>query len=329
MFTMRFDMRAPGQDATARGALYRAAIDMAAWADSRGSATVVVSEHHASEDGYLPSPFPMAAALAAVTTTTPIVVAAALLPLYDPVRLAEDLIVIDHISGGRAMFVLALGYRPVEYELHGVDFGARGRIADEKLVALLDVLRGASSDEHVAGRHTGTVLAGRAAPRVGWGDEGGGPQSRAQRRRLLRPDRCRRSPGHLRAGRPRRRARAGAVHPPIAERPGVGLRQRRPRPRVGGGRRGAAPGHGAVLPVERGGRQRRLHGQPPRSQTVEDLRKEGGSHRVVTVAEAIDLVRTHGMLSLQPLCGGLDPEVAWRYLRRVVDDVVPGAAAAG
>ena len=162
MFTMRFDMRAPGQDATARGALYRAAIDMAAgrqpWLrDGRRLRAPRLRGR------VLPSPFPMAAALAAVTTTTPIVVAAAFLPLYDPVRLAEDLIVIDHISGGRAMFVLALGYRPVEYELHGVDFGARGRIADEKLAALLDVLRGVL--DGAARRHTGTVLAGRAVPR--------------------------------------------------------------------------------------------------------------------------------------------------------------------
>ena len=34
-----------------------------------------------------------------------------------------------------------------------------------------------------------------------------------------------------------------------------------------------------------------------------------------------------GSLGLQPLCGGLDPEVAWTYLRRVVDEVLPIAAA--
>jgi hypothetical protein len=64
-----------------------------------------------------------------------------------------------------------------------------------------------------------------------------------------------------------------------------------------------------------------------RSRTVDELRKEHGSHRVVTVEEAVEIIRTHGPLSLQPLCGGLDPEVAWPYLRRVVDDVVPALAA--
>jgi hypothetical protein len=62
------------------------------------------------------------------------------------------------------------------------------------------------------------------------------------------------------------------------------------------------------------------------ARTVDELRKEHGSHRVVTVAEAADLVRTHGSLSLQPLSGGLDPEIAWPYLRRVVEDVLPAAA---
>ena len=114
MFTMRFDMRAPGKDATQRAALYRCAIDMAAWADQRGCVSVIISEHHASDDGYLPSPFALASAMAAVTSNVPIVVAAAILPLYEPVRMAEDMIVLDHISAGRTMFVLGLGYRPVE-----------------------------------------------------------------------------------------------------------------------------------------------------------------------------------------------------------------------
>ena len=39
------------------------------WAESRGLILLVVSEHHAAEDGYLPSPLPMAAALAARTTS--------------------------------------------------------------------------------------------------------------------------------------------------------------------------------------------------------------------------------------------------------------------
>ena len=100
---------------------------MSAYADEHGCQGIAVSEHHASDDGYLPSPLTMAAAVAAVTSSTPILVAAALLPLYDPVRMAEEMIVLDHLSRGRVIHILGIGYRPVEYELHGEDFHRRGR----------------------------------------------------------------------------------------------------------------------------------------------------------------------------------------------------------
>ena len=45
-----------------------------------------------------------------------------ILPLYDPVRLAEEMAVLDIISDGRVSYILALGYRPEEYEIFGVDF---------------------------------------------------------------------------------------------------------------------------------------------------------------------------------------------------------------
>jgi alkanesulfonate monooxygenase SsuD/methylene tetrahydromethanopterin reductase-like flavin-dependent oxidoreductase (luciferase family) len=57
--------------------------------------------------------------------------------------------------------------------------------------------------------------------------------------------------------------------------------------------------------------------------TVDELRAANGSHRVVTPAEAVALIRRDGALGLQPLCGGLDPDVAWPYLQRVVDEVLP------
>src|SRR5260370_9014085 len=86
----------------------------------------------------------LATVMAAVTKKVPIVVGAALLPMYDPVRLAEDMIMLDHISRGRVMFILGIGYRPLEYELYGLDYSQRGAIADSKLTRLLNVLRQAS-----------------------------------------------------------------------------------------------------------------------------------------------------------------------------------------
>ena len=64
MFLMRFDMRAPDFGA-APADLYAAALDMAAWGEANGCVAAVVSEHHASPDGYLPSPLVLASAMAA------------------------------------------------------------------------------------------------------------------------------------------------------------------------------------------------------------------------------------------------------------------------
>ena len=59
--------------------------------------------------------------------------------------------------------------------------------------------------------------------------------------------------------------------------------------------------------------------------SVEQLRAEDASHRIVTVEEAVDLVRGGTPLQLHPLIGGLPPAIAWRYLRTVVDEVMPRA----
>ena len=125
MFTMRFDMRTPASGAPTT-ALYDAALEMCAWAETRGAIMAVLSEHHATADGHLPSPLILASAIAARTKVLNILVAAAVLPLYHPVRLAEDMAVLDNISNGRVTYVFGIGYRPKEYEHMGVDARRRG-----------------------------------------------------------------------------------------------------------------------------------------------------------------------------------------------------------
>ena len=46
-------------------------------------------------------------------------------------------------------------------------------------------------------------------------------------------------------------------------------------------------------------------------------------YTVVTPAECVDLVRTHGSLALHPLCGGIPPEIAWESLELVASKVQP------
>ncbi|MEY2397828.1 MAG: hypothetical protein QOJ00_1002 [Actinomycetota bacterium] len=315
MFTMRFDMRAPGCNASERAALYRAAIDMAAWADTRGCVSIIVSEHHASDDGYLPSPLPLASAMAAVTSNAPIVIAAALLPLYDPVRLAEDVIVLDHISEGRAMFVLGLGYRPVEYELHGVDYAARGRIADEKLPAFLDALRGASTD--AACRITPPPFSADR-PLVAWGGATEAAARRAGRNGVSFFAQA--NVAGLRDAYEQAATEAGHV-------PGMTMLPPEGAPLsvfvnddvdAGWHEVGAALLADAVPYYDwnDAAGTADITASLSSARTVDELRAANGSHRVVTTVEAEDIVRTHGMLALQPLCGGLDPTVAWAYLER-------------
>src|SRR5690606_16442786 len=102
-----------------------------------GDCVALFSQHHASSDGYLPSPLLLASAAAARTQNTPITIGALLLLMYDPIKLAEDMIVLDHLSKGRVSYVIGMGYRDEEYARFGVDTKTRGKVMEE----YIDVLR--------------------------------------------------------------------------------------------------------------------------------------------------------------------------------------------
>lgn len=116
-FGLRFDFRNPDFAGTTTADRYAAALDMVEWADRLGCSSVTVSEHHGSADGYLPSPVTMLAAMAARTHTVRFSVAALVAPFHDPLRLAEDLIVLDNLSRGRVDVIIAGGYVREEFEL--------------------------------------------------------------------------------------------------------------------------------------------------------------------------------------------------------------------
>ena len=136
MFIMRFDMRAPQGGAASTTELYAAALEMARWSEDKGCVQIIVSEHHGSEDGYLPSPLVFASVLAGATSVVPIQVAALIVPLHDPIRLAEDMAVLDIASGGRVSYVTAVGYVPSEYAMMGRSLADRGQRMDVCLETL-------------------------------------------------------------------------------------------------------------------------------------------------------------------------------------------------
>ncbi len=123
--------------------VYSATVEQAVLADELGFDHIWFSEHHFLEDGYLPAFQPLAGAIAARTTQIRISNDIALLPLYHPVRIAEELAVLDHISNGRMEFGIGMGYVPKEFEAFGVPLKNRVSMTDEAI----EILRLAWKDE--------------------------------------------------------------------------------------------------------------------------------------------------------------------------------------
>jgi alkanesulfonate monooxygenase SsuD/methylene tetrahydromethanopterin reductase-like flavin-dependent oxidoreductase (luciferase family) len=138
---MRFDMRNPDAGAPKQD-LYQAAIEMAAWADRSGFDVIQISEHHGSADGYLPSPVVLASAIAARTENIRIRLSLITLPFNHPLRIAEDIAVLDIISNGRVEAVFGGGYAPHEFAMFGVDPRRRARIVEEGIEAIKNAWSG-------------------------------------------------------------------------------------------------------------------------------------------------------------------------------------------
>jgi alkanesulfonate monooxygenase SsuD/methylene tetrahydromethanopterin reductase-like flavin-dependent oxidoreductase (luciferase family) len=140
---LRYDLRAPAFAGVTHSELYAACLEQCAWADEHGLSGVTLAEHHGSEDGYLPSPLTLGAAIAGCTKRLSIAIAAVIAPLHDPVRLAEQVAVLELVSGGRAVLFAVPGYRHEEFEMAGVDRAQRWGLLEENV----EVMRKAWSGE--------------------------------------------------------------------------------------------------------------------------------------------------------------------------------------
>lgn len=138
---MIFDMRAPDFGAP-RDELFSAALDMAEWADGLGFDVIGLGEHHGAEDGYNPSPLILASAMAARTRQVRLRTAILLAACYDPVRLAEDLSVLQILSRGRVEAGIGFGYRPSEFAMYGHDVKDRFDITMQTIRVLEDAWSG-------------------------------------------------------------------------------------------------------------------------------------------------------------------------------------------
>ncbi len=137
---MRHDFRAPAFGPASAPEIYKAALEQFAWADDHGFTSLVLSEHHGMDDGWLPAPLTMAGVVLARTKQARVTVSASLLPLHDPIRVAEQIAVLDNAFPHRLWIVFGAGYRVEEFEMAGLEHAARGRILEDHIAAVLEAL---------------------------------------------------------------------------------------------------------------------------------------------------------------------------------------------
>lgn len=317
MFTLRFDMRAPDWAGPAAD-LYAAAIDMCAWAETRGAVLAVLSEHHGADDGHLPAPLTLASAIAARTQTLAILLAAVTIPLWDPVRLAEEMSVLDLISRGRVSYAFGVGHRSQEYEHFGIDMATRGRVADEILAVLGPLVRGEPVQYRgrtvrvtpPCGSPAGpmVLIAGgskAAARRAGAFGLGFVSQTDLPGLKEFYEEQCR-THGH----------EPGLIQFPVPGAPtAVFVADDEQATDEAWDVLGPYLLHDAVTAASY-----RVHDDSvasiTRADSVTALRAESGPYRIFTSEEATEYVRGGRPLPLHPLCGGVPPDVAWPYLER-------------
>jgi alkanesulfonate monooxygenase SsuD/methylene tetrahydromethanopterin reductase-like flavin-dependent oxidoreductase (luciferase family) len=110
-------------------------------ADQLGYDTAWVAEHHFSNQyGIMPDVFAYLGYLAAKTSRIRLGTAVVTVPLYDPIRVVENMAFIDVLSNGRVTLGLGSGYRPYEFDGFGRDFEARRDVQEEAIDLILELL---------------------------------------------------------------------------------------------------------------------------------------------------------------------------------------------
>jgi alkanesulfonate monooxygenase SsuD/methylene tetrahydromethanopterin reductase-like flavin-dependent oxidoreductase (luciferase family) len=110
-------------------------------ADTLGYDTAWVAEHHFSNQyGIMPDVFTYLGYLAGQTSRIRLGTAVVTLPLYDPIRVVENMAFVDILSGGRVVLGLGSGYRPYEFDGFGRDFDSRRDVQEEAIELILELL---------------------------------------------------------------------------------------------------------------------------------------------------------------------------------------------
>lgn len=130
-FGLIFAFRKPDFGGESFIEIYRKHLDLCVAAEELGYDTVWLTEHHFVPDGYSPSLLPIAGAIAARTRRIRIGTFVLLLPLHNPLRVAEDAATVDLISNGRLELGLGQGYRVDEFAGFNIPRKERGARLEE------------------------------------------------------------------------------------------------------------------------------------------------------------------------------------------------------
>ncbi len=319
MTVMRFNCIQPGLEPKEMSARYRAFVDMAALADEVGFSIVNFEEHHGADNGWSPSPMMMAGMVAARTTKIGMNFGALLLPLHDPIRVAEDMAVIDLVSGGRISIVVGLGYRPSEYHLHGKDWKGRGKLMDECVQTLLSAWTGEPFEYRGETVRVSPVPFTKPHPILMIGGSGPAAARRAARFGL---------PLYTAAHLPEVRklyyeecerlgTKGFCIMPP-------GMSQHMfvvDDPDQAWATLGHHLWHEASTYAS--WQTADISSAAHSHATTFDEFKAEGLYQFVTVDEAVESARRTGTTLLHPLCGGMPVDTAWDMFQRYVDQVWP------
>ena len=171
-----YDFRNPTQWRQPFETFYAERLQQIAEAEDLGFSSCWLTEHHFCEDGYTPSPLVLAGAIGARTRTMQLGTNLMLLPLHDPVRVAEDAATLSLVTGGRFDLGVGIGYRQLEFDQFGRKISHRPSLVEEGI----EIVRRAWSGKPVsfsgkrfevgdlcvtpAPEHTPAILLGGMAP---------------------------------------------------------------------------------------------------------------------------------------------------------------------
>ena len=148
--------------------VFATALEDAALAERLGFDSVWVTEHHGSAYGLAAAPSVIAAAIAARTGRLAIGYAVNVTPLHHPLRLADDIATVDHLSGGRVIAGFGAGYSPVEYRALDGNFDDRHRQHRDAIATIIDHWGGSPGLRPRQLPHPPVAVTGAAPETAAW-----------------------------------------------------------------------------------------------------------------------------------------------------------------